>query len=247
MKFLTLIVILSVTLISGKALGQNLGDSLIVLSEDVSLVKVTEKVYIHRSKLQTQDFGKVTCNGMLYIEGKEAAIVDTPSDLPQTEILLSWLNEQQVQVTSVTVNHFHADCLAGLKAFHSRNIPSYGNLQTQRLAIADSILAPLYTFTDSLRLKVGAGEIVSRFPGQAHTIDNTVTYVPSEQVLFGGCMMKSLKSGKGNLEDANVEQWSETVEQVLLLFPEMKHVIPGHGLHGGTALLDYTIEMFKEY
>jgi metallo-beta-lactamase class B len=247
MKFLTLITFVSISLISGKALGQTLGDSLIVLSEDVSLVRVTEKVYIHRSKLQTQDFGKVTCNGMLFIDGDEAAIVDTPADLPQTEILLTWLEEQQVQVTSVTVNHFHADCLAGLAAFHSRSIPSYGSLQTQRLAIADSILAPRYTFTDSLTLKVGGREIVSRFPSQAHTTDNIVTYIPAEKVLFGGCMMKSLKAGKGNLADANIEQWSETVEQVRLLFPDMEYVIPGHGLQGGSDLLDYTIEMFKEY
>ncbi len=246
MKFSSLVIILF-ALISGKVLGQNLGDSLIVLTEDVSLVKVTDKVYIHRSMLQTNDFGKVSCNGMLYIVDGEASIVDTPTDLPQTEVLLSWLEDQDVQVTSVIVNHFHADCLAGLSAFHSRNIPSYGNLQTQRLALADSVVAPLYTFTDSLIVKVGSGHIVSLFPGQAHTIDNTVSYVPSEQVLFGGCMMKSLKAGKGNLEDANVEQWSETIEQVRILFPDMEYVIPGHGRHGSIDLLDYTIEMFEEY
>ncbi len=246
MKFSSLVIILF-ALISGKVLGQNLGDSLIVLTDDVSLVKVTDKVYVHRSMLQTNDFGKVSCNGMLYIEDGEVAVVDTPTDLPQTEVLLSWLEDQELQVTSVIVNHFHADCLAGLSAFHGRNIPSYGNLQTQRLALADSVVAPLYTFTDSLIVKVGSGQIVSRFPGQAHTIDNTVSYVTSEQVLFGGCMMKSLKAGKGNLEDANVEQWSKTIEQVRLLFPDMEYVIPGHGRHGSTDLLDYTIEMFDEY
>lgn len=247
MKLISLFAFISLSLFSAKLTGQNLGDSLIVITENVSLVKVTDKVYIHRSMLQTNDFGKVSCNGMLYIEGGEASIVDTPTDLPQTEVLLSWLEDQDIQVTSVVVNHFHADCLAGLKAFHSRNIPSYGNLQTQRLALADSLVAPLYTFTDSLVVKVGSGAIVSRFPGQAHTIDNIASYIPSEQVLFGGCMMKALNASKGNLEDANVEQWSKTIEQVRLLFPGMEQVIPGHGKHGGIDLLDYTIEMFKEY
>lgn len=242
-----LISLLTIVLIAGKSHAQNLGDSLITINEDVSLVKVTDNVYIHRSMLQTESYGKVNCNGMLYIAGNEAGIVDTPADLPQTELLLSWLEEQQIQVISVTVNHFHADCLAGLAAFHRQNIPSYGNLQTQRLAMADSLIAPLYTFSDSMVLRVGQQEIISRFPGQAHTIDNTVIYVPSEKVLFGGCMMKALNASKGNLDDANVEAWSETIENVRLLFPDMEYVIPGHGRHGGTDLLDYTIEMFREY
>ncbi|MEQ9301586.1 MAG: subclass B1 metallo-beta-lactamase [Cyclobacteriaceae bacterium] len=246
MKFLS-IVIISFSLISGKALGQNLGDSLITINKDVSLVQVTDNVYVHRSQLLLPSYGKYECNGMLFVDNGQAAIVDTPADLSQTELLLTWLEEQKIEVISVTVNHFHDDCLAGLEAFHRRKIPSYSTLQTQRLAISDSLIAPLYTFSDSLVLKVGAQEMVSKFPGEAHTIDNTVTYVPSEKVLFGGCMMKSLKSGKGNLEDANVEQWSETIEKVLLFFPDMEYVIPGHGHHGGTALLDYTIEMFKAY
>lgn len=246
MKFNALVIALF-ALISGQVLGQNLGDSLIRLSEDVRLVKVTDKVYVHHSMLQTQRYGKVGCNGMLYVDGAEAAIVDTPADLPQTELLLQWLDDQGVRVTSVTVNHFHEDCLAGLEAFHTRSIPSYGHLMTQRLAVADSVLAPLYTFTDSLRLPVGGSVIISRFAGQAHTIDNIVTYVPSEKVLFGGCMLKALKAGKGNLDDANVAEWSETVENVRGFFPDTEYVIPGHGRHGGTDLLDYTIEMFKEY
>lgn len=242
-----LIYLLTIVLIAGKSHAQNLGDSLITINEDVSLVKVTDKVYIHRSMLQTVNYGKVGCNGMIFISDGEAAIVDTPADLPQTELLLEWLEEHQIQVTSVTVNHFHDDCLAGLAAFQRRNIPSYGNLQTQRLAMADSLIAPLYTFSDSMVLRVGQQEIISRFPGQAHTIDNTVTYVPSEKVLFGGCMMKAMNASKGNLDDANVEAWSETIEKVRLLFPDMEYVIPGHGRIGGTDLLDYTIEMFEEY
>ena len=59
-------------------------------------------------------------------------------------------------------------------------------------------------------------------------------------------MIKELGAGNGNLEDANVDEWSATVRKAKSAYPEAQIVIPGHGKIGGTDLLDYTIEMFAE-
>jgi metallo-beta-lactamase class B len=87
---------------------------------------------------------------------------------------------------------------------------------------------------------------MTQFFGEAHTVDNTVSFVESEKVLYGGCMIKSLKAGKGNLADANVNEWSNTVRKIKSTYPNIIHVIPGHGKVGDTDLLDYTIEMFQK-
>lgn len=50
----------------------------------------------------------------------------------------------------------------------------------------------------------------------------------------------------GYLGDANVNEWSSTAVKVKNAFPDAKIVSPGHGQHGGTELLDYTAELFKE-
>ena len=59
-------------------------------------------------------------------------------------------------------------------------------------------------------------------------------------------MLKSLKSGKGNLADAVVEEWDDTIQKVKNSYSDLKIAIPGHGKHGGMDLLDYTIEMFDD-
>ena len=59
-------------------------------------------------------------------------------------------------------------------------------------------------------------------------------------------MIKSQGASKGNLEDANTAQWSQTVRNVKAKFPSVKKVIPGHGDSGGVELLDYTIELFEQ-
>jgi metallo-beta-lactamase class B len=82
------------------------------------------------------------------------------------------------------------------------------------------------------------------FFGEGHTKDNVVGYFPDDKAVFGGCLIKEVGSGKGNLEDANVAEWSQTVSKVKQFYPEAKIVIPGHGETGGTELFDYTIKLF---
>ena len=65
-------------------------------------------------------------------------------------------------------------------------------------------------------------------------------------MLFGGCLIKAQGAGKGNLADADVEAWPVTVKSVKERFKHAHTVVPGHGKHGGTDLLDYTITKFSE-
>ncbi len=57
-------------------------------------------------------------------------------------------------------------------------------------------------------------------------------------------MIKSLKAGKGNLNDASVKKWSQTIGKIKATYPRLKIVVPGHGAVGGVDLLEYTIDMF---
>ncbi|MCK0206070.1 MBL fold metallo-hydrolase [Ornithobacterium rhinotracheale] len=57
-------------------------------------------------------------------------------------------------------------------------------------------------------------------------------YFPKDQVLFGGCLVKELGAGKGNLSDAFPKEWSATIQKVKHAYPEAKIVVPGHGKIG---------------
>jgi len=66
-----------------------------------------------------------------------------------------------------------------------------------------------------------------------------------DNVLFGGCLVKEVGAGKGNLEEANPTAWPESVRNVKAKYPDVKMVVPGHGAWGGIELLDYTINLFE--
>ena len=64
--------------------------------------------------------------------------------------------------------------------------------------------------------------------------------------LFGGCLLKSMGAGKGNLNDATPDEWSTTIARIQAAYPAVQTVVPGHGEPGGPELLGFTKEMFEE-
>jgi metallo-beta-lactamase class B len=216
-------------------------------SETLSIQKVTDHVYQHTSYLNTENFGKVPCNGMIVFDKKEAIIFDTAPDNKTSLALITWVeNHLDCKIKAIIPTHFHADCLGGLAAFHDRGIPSYAHNLTINLAKEIKVISPQNGFDGLLELKVGEKIVLARFFGEGHTPDNVVGYFPPEKVLFGGCLIKELGAGKGNLEDANIQAWPTTVARLKETYPDTKMVIPGHGKAGGTELFDFTIRLFKQ-
>jgi metallo-beta-lactamase class B len=216
------------------------------VSEDMEIIPLSKNAYLHSSWMSTPTFGRFNSNGLIYIDGKEALILNTPPDNKLSKELLDWFFKTfpSVKIKGVVGNHFHGDGIGGLRVFHEANIPSYANEMTNAQIKSDTIVKAQHTFTNQLSIKVGKKKVLCQYFGESHTPDHIVTWVPDEKILYGGCMVKALDAGRGYLGDANLQQWSATVSKVKKAFPDARIVIPGHGNSGGVDLLDYTIKMF---
>ena len=182
----------------------------------------------------------------MIVANKGVAIVfDTPVNNFVSQELIRWIeNELICVIKGIVVTHFHVDNLGGLDAFHRKNIPSYAKSETIEIARSKNSTPPRIGFEYRLQLQLGKKKIINEFLGEGHTSDNIISYIPSEKVLFGGCLIKSLGAGKGNLMDANVAEWSNSVRKLKNKYKDAKIAIPGHGKFGGVDLLDYTIALF---
>ena len=224
-------------------------DTGIVYQTDTLLIrKLSTHVYTHTSFLQTNTFGKVDCNGMIVVKGKEAIVFDTPADDISAAVLIHFITSTlQSKIKAIIPTHFHEDCVGGLEQFHSNGIPAYASRQT--IALLDrekrKFSKPFHSFDSNLVLTVGTEKAYAAYFGEGHTKDNIIGYFPEDQALFGGCLIKSLEATKGNLADANVKAWPTTVRRLKQKYPGLKIVIPGHGKWGNSNLLDYTIRLFE--
>ncbi|MFY7652666.1 MAG: subclass B1 metallo-beta-lactamase [Chitinophagaceae bacterium] len=214
---------------------------------DLVIVKVAENSFQHISFKQTNDFGKVPCNGLIVKNKQEVVVFDTPINDAVANKLINWIKTKlNCRIKAVIPTHFHDDCLGGLTAFQKAQIPSFANTQTIALAKEHNEAVPENAFTDSLLLLVGNEKILVKYFGGGHTKDNVVGYFAKDKILFGGCLIKELGANKGYLGDAVLSQWSKTVTNIKAYFPYVQKVVPGHGKAGDAALLDYTIQLFKQ-
>lgn len=213
---------------------------------NVIITQLTENTFVHTSFLQTNDFGKVPCNGLLVRSGSEVVILDTPTDDAGSKTLINWVqNTLHAKVKYIIPTHFHNDCLGGLQAFHDQGITSVANEKTIEFAKENKVVVPQKSFAHQTQLFFGTDQISLRYFGPGHTKDNVVGYFEKEAVLFGGCLIKELNATKGYLGDAVVGEWSASVGQVKNAFPKLQWVVPGHGKVGDVTLLDYTIQLFS--
>jgi metallo-beta-lactamase class B len=149
-------------------------------------------------------------------------------------------------VDAVIVGHWHADCLGGLPEIHKRGIASIGSEKTRELALAAGVAAPRQTFTDAYRFKVGQRELELFYPGPGHTVDNIVTWITDEKVLFGGCLVRSADAKTlGYTREADLAAWPATLAKVKERFPTARLIVPGHGDPGGWELIANTLKLLK--
>jgi metallo-beta-lactamase class B len=219
------------------------------IADDLELIKLSEKAYVHVSYFEMQSFGRVAANGLLLVDKGEAFLFDSPWNDAQTEKLLAFVSDSlKTGVSTFIPGHWHDDCVGGMKYLHSEGVKSYANQMTVDILKEKGLPVPQHGFNDSLSLKLNDIEIYCYYLGAGHSTDNIVVWIPSEEILFGGCMVKDLHSkDPGNLSDAKTDEWPGTIQKVIAKFPGVKTVIPGHGRIGGKELLEHTKELLRQY
>jgi len=222
------------------------GAQTIFKSPELEIDSVAPNTYVHRTFLETKTWGKVPCNGLIYINSGQAAVFDTPCTDADSRRLISWIQlHTHCRVVAIVVNHFHDDCLGGLAAFHQAGVPSYSSELCRTLARQQHKTIPQHGFLHTQTIRVGNSRVINFYPGAGHTRDNIVSYVPASRVLFGGCILKEMGASKGNLADADTTAWSGSIRCIRKKFPQARILVPGHGQYGGRQLLDYTEKLFR--
>lgn len=199
-------------------------------------------------------------------------IASSPFETVGAALITDWIRDKWNPTHIVAVNtHFHSDGTGGNEAYKKAGAEIWASDLTWRLhkkstpqdqrSLADGFKSKPelrerilkrktvyanHTFPakDGKEFEFGGEKVQVIYPGEGHTTDNVVVYLPRRKLLFGGCLIRSMKHDIGYLGDANVEPWAETVRRVQKLQPEI--VIPGHGPTGGAELIARTIDLAEK-
>jgi metallo-beta-lactamase class B len=215
------------------------------ISKDMELIRISDHAYVHVTWEDSPVFGRFSSNGLIYIQNGQGYLFDTPANDSLTKLLFDWVADSlHTKITAFVPNHWHSDCMGGLKYLQSIGVESYANQMTIEIARKKGLPVPVHGFKDSLSLALNGHPVKCYYLGAAHSMDNIVVWIPDEKILFAGCMAKeSAAKGMGNTVDGDLTAWPKTIDRVIKKFPGVKLVIPGHGQTGGQEVLTHTREL----
>mgnify|MGYP002039546171 CR=1 FL=1 len=190
-------------------------------------------------------------NGLLVRDGNALLLVDTAWGADNTAALLAAVADQLgLPITRSVSTHFHDDRVAGVDLLGISGVETFATAQTRGLALAADNEVPEHVL-DGLSEAGDAidfGPVELFYPGGGHAPDNIVVYVPSVRVLFGGCAVhEASRTSAGNVADADLLAWPDSLRRISARYPKAEVVIPGHGLPGGPELLDHSIEVVEAH
>lgn len=176
----------------------------------VDIQRIDNGIYLHKSYKQVKGFGFVDSNGLTLVRGDKALIIDTPWSENDTQLLVTWIKEHNFTLLGSVSTHSHEDRTAGIELLNSQNIPTFASELTNAFLKRDN--KPIAS--DTLQGEHGllVGEFSEFFyPGKGHAANNIVIWHPESKSLFGGCLVRSLKTvGLGYTLEAYIGDWKHS-------------------------------------
>ena len=220
------------------------GDPVERFDKNIGITKLTDKIYLMQSSFACN--GHLDCNHLIIADSNDMVLINTPATDSLTAIMINFIEKKfKRKITKLIVSHFHDDSAGGLDETDKRGIIAYG------LNLTSDLLKPAHknidvVFRDSMTIPLQTLKLELFYLGAGHSVDNIVTWIPGEKILFGGCLIKSLDTNdKGNVRDADMLAWPLTVQKVKERFKDARVVIPGHLSIGDSSLFDHTINIVK--
>ncbi|MGE4092042.1 MAG: subclass B1 metallo-beta-lactamase [Candidatus Binatia bacterium] len=217
------------------------------MADDVFIEQIADNVWRHVSSKTLPNFGLVPSNGVIAQFGADILLVDSAWNDTQTKLILDWIQQELHGKPSVAIiTHAHDDRIGGIHEIHHRGIRTLSSGLTVELAKRQKLEVPQETFADRRTLSLGGREVQVSYLGPGHTRDNIVVWLPDQQLLVGGCLIKDAQAKDlGNTKEADLAQWPKTVEKVYWEFKQAKIVVPGHGDPSGIEAITHTLELLR--
>jgi len=213
----------------------------------VTLSPLGENVWVHTTNYRLPGQPPIPVNGLVVVDGDEVILVDGAwGELATVSLLEKIRADIGKDVTKMIVTHHHADRTQGVDAAEREGIEVFTHPSTPMLAAMAGWPAPNTSVAEleepQSRILVGRAEVA--FPGHGHAQDNLVVYLPDEKILYGGCAVRGAGvTTLGNINDADLEKWRESLLWTKATYPQTITVVPGHGKGANLSLLDATIAL----
>ncbi|MBC3788244.1 subclass B1 metallo-beta-lactamase [Spirosoma utsteinense] len=218
----------------------------------ISVTPISDRVFVHIT--YGMYGGKPYPSNGLIIDTKDGVVLvdtgwDSDTSTDNTRQVLQWVSTNlHKPVRLCIVTHAHDDRVAGISELRKAGVRVISTPATARKSVERGFQSPDAILPGDTTFSIGQESIRCFFPGEGHTSDNIVVWLPKHQVLFGGCLVKSVAVfGMGNLADANVNAWAGSIRKLMSQFGTARVVVPGHEDVSDAKALEHTLQLVTKY
>lgn len=212
----------------------------------LEIKEIGDGVWVHTTYKIVPPWGNVLTNGLIVERDDFSVLVDTAWNDAQTIEILDWAEKHLNKPVKVSIHtHAHSDKMGGMKALHAKGVETFATQLTNKLALERGL--------DQTRNELDLSDIGSQidwyglsvfYPGGGHSQDNIVVNDNTNNILFGGCMVRpGMTKSLGNTGDANLAYWSQAAKNTANMYKDSQIVVPSHGPPAGRGILENTIRI----
>jgi metallo-beta-lactamase class B len=190
----------------------------------------------------------VSSHGLYFITEKGAVMIDTPWDTTKFQPLLDSIKlKHNKKVILCIATHSHEDRTGGLEFLKQKGVKTFTSKHTDEICKEKGEKRSEFTFLKDTTFKIDRHQLQTFYAGEGHTKDNLVIWFPKEKILYGGCLIKSTEAiDLGNLTDANVKAWPETLKKIKQKFPKPNYIITGHQDWSSAESINHTLKLLEK-
>ena len=155
------------------------------------------------------------------------------------EGVISYIEENGLQVKAILVTHGHYDHIQGLDGFLEKYpVPVYAHEDEQQVLTDGSKnlsakFDKVYTFSDAVSVKDGqileiAGFKVKVLHTPGHTCGSSCYYIEDEEVLFSGDTVFYRSVGRTDFPTGSYEKLIKSAKEKIMTLPRSVKIYPGH-------------------
>lgn len=179
------------------------------------------------------------CTYLLIDDSGECVLIDAANETEkETDRLISYIQEKQLNLKALLNTHCHVDHILGVKVLMERfQVPFYADaLEEKNVRWAEAV-APMMGFAlnkprmpEPLSEEFSFGSTllkVLKCPG--HTAGGVSFYSPENGVVFSGDTLFAGSVGRTDFPGGDLDNLMNSIRQQLLTLPPDTVVYPGHG------------------
>jgi metallo-beta-lactamase class B len=131
------IVALLLFIVCSTGIGAQDKPFMLIVSPDIELIALNENFFIHQSFTNSEQYGRFSSNGLLYVKNGKALMIDTPISNEDTERIYRYLLDSLgVKVTHFIGGHYHNDCIGGMDYLKSVGVNTLLNSNSVKNVIS---------------------------------------------------------------------------------------------------------------